>query len=250
MARSLRVLGIVPVLALTTAVGFAGCATAGPDHRPARDRGIPDRGITVLGTGTVSVAPDQARLTVGAEAQAPSLSDATGDVARRMTAVLTAVKALGIDAADIRTAGYSIEPRMVHPRDQPPRIVGYHVVNLVQVRVRDLARVGPVLDGAVSAGANVVRGVSLTLQDPARAQAEALARAVADATAKAERLAAAAGVKLGPVVSVREADGDRGPPRPMIERALAMAPGPVEPGQLEVSATVAVRYRIMRSPGR
>jgi hypothetical protein len=209
--------------------------------------------ITVSGVGRVSVRPDTAVATVGAEARAPRLEDATADVARRVTAVLARVKALGVAERDIQTVGYSIEP-LVAPRrpgeeDQPPRIAGYRATNVVQLKVRALDSVGRVLDEAVAAGANTIRSLHFTVDDPSRAEGEAREKAVKNAAAKARQLADAAGVRLGEIVLLSEG----GVARPVIERfartslaAAPMAPGPVETGEQEIAVTVEAHYRIAR----
>ena len=112
-------------------------------------------------------------------------------------------------------------PEQRQSGDVNPRIVGYRVSNVVQVRVREADGVGRIVDGAVTAGANVVGHVQFTLADPSKAEAQARALAVQDAAAKAS---------LRPPFTARV--------------ALASAPGPVEPGQLEVIVSVEARYAI------
>jgi uncharacterized protein YggE len=235
--------GLVAGLAGLAAVA-AGCAGAGGRA------GSPDRpaaGIAATGTGRVSVRPDTALVQVGAEARAPLLADASAEVARRTTGILARVREMGVEERDIRTVSYAAEPVTSAPRNQePPRVVGYHVVNVVELRIRRLDAAGAVLDAAVAAGANVVRALHFALADPAAAEAEARARAVRDAAARARQLAEAAGVRLGPLVSLTEGGG---PPEPRLVgptgRMLSTAaPGPVEAGQLEVVVTVQARYRV------
>ena len=201
-----------------------------------------ERGIAVTGSGRVSLPPDTAVLEVGAEARAAQLADATAEVDRRMRAVLAQVKAAGVRDADIRTTGYAIDPiaESRQPGDPGVRIVGYHVSNVVNVRTRDVTGIGRIVDAAVTAGANVVRNVSFTLDEPTRAEAEARTLAMQNAAEKARQVAGAAGVRLGRLLSVTES----GPVRPMARMTMAMAPGPVEPGQLDVTITLEARYAI------
>jgi uncharacterized protein YggE len=164
-----------------------------------------------------------------------------------MSAVVARIKALGIADADIATVAYSVDPRTAPTdpaRREPPRIVGYYVSNLAQVTVRKLADAGPILDAAVVAGANAVRGIRFTLADSSTAQAQARKNAVADALAKARELSAAAGVTLGPVLAIRESGAL--PPVPMRAMALRMESTPIEPGQLEVAVTIELRQAIAR----
>jgi uncharacterized protein len=184
---------------LVVTLAVAGCAPrmAAP--------GVDDDVIAVNGLGKVNAVPDAALLTLGVDANAASLGEATGDAARRMSAVVARIKSFGVSDADVQTVTYSVDPRTAPTdplrRDEPPRIVGYHVANVVQVTVRKVPDAGLILDAAVAAGANAVRGVRFTLADPAAAQSQARAAAVTDAQAKARQLAAAAGIKLGPCPS-------------------------------------------------
>ena len=208
-------------------------------------------GVNVTGTGRVAVVPDTALVHLGVEQRAPSLVDVTAEAARRMSAVLERVKALGVADQDITTVAYSVEP-ISPPRrseDETVRIVGYRVVNVVQLRIRDLPAVARIVEAAMAAGATTIRSVRFTLADPAKAQAEARALAVKDPQARATQLAESAGLKLAELVSLSEGAP---PVRPYAERldmavsSPVMAPGPVEPGQLEVFVSVNARYRLAR----
>jgi len=235
----LRLIG--PLFVALVVLVAAGCVAAAGGHD------APDYAIVVSGTGRVSVAPDIALLMLGVESQAPTLAEATADAARRMSAVVARIKALGIADADIATVAYSVDPRTAPTdpaRRDPPRIVGYYVSNLAQVTVRKLADAGSVLDAAVAAGANTVRGIRFALAAPEAAQAQARKSAVADALAKARELAAAAGVTLGPVLTIRESGAPT--PAPMRAMALRMESTPIEPGQLEVAVTIELRQAIAR----
>jgi len=219
----------------------AGCVTvATPDPSA--------NAIVVTGTGRVTVAPDTALLTLGVESQAAGLAEATSDAARRMSAVVARVKAFGVADTDIATVSYSVDPRTAPSdparRDEPPRIVGYRVTNVARVTVRKLSDAGPILDAAVGAGANAVRGIQFTLADSDKATTDARASAVGDAMVKARQFAAAAGVTLGPVLSIRESGIST--PTPLPRGAFRMEATPIEPGQLEVVVTVELRQAIHR----
>ena len=232
---------------LTLVIGLlaAGCMTVdAPDPRPR-----PGAGISVTGTGKVAVVPDTALVHLGVELRAPSLVDATAQASRQMSAVLERVKALGVGERDITTVTYSVEP-VTPPRrteDETVRIAGYRVVNIVQLRIRDLTAVGRIVEAAMAAGATTIRGVRFTVAEPAKPEAEARALAVRDAQGKAAQVAEAAGLRLGELVSLTEGS----PPRPPMERfsgavSAAMAPGPVEAGQLEIVVIVNAYYRLAR----
>lgn len=247
MTRSPFVRPLLLVSVALAALGASGCA--GAHHGPGGYREAWGRSIAVTATGRVSVAPDVGVATLGAEGRAPTLAEATADVARRMAAVLARLKALGVQDADIATVAYSVSP-IAAPRrteEEPTRILAYHALNLVRVKVRALDGIGRVLDEAVAAGANAVRDVQFTLADPAAAEARARVEAVREATARAQQLAAAAGRQLGELVWLSEGRADQPGPRPVAYAArMATGPGPIETGQLEVAVTVEARWRLAR----
>ena len=223
---------------------FSSCAqAASPENRPARL-------ISVRGTGRVAAKPDTAVVRIGAEMRAPTVAEATADVARRSAAVIDRVKALGVADRDITTVAYSIDPLLAPRRteEDPTRIVAYRVVNMVQVKIRDLAAVGRILDGALTAGANTITGLQFTVDDPSRLEAEARTLAVKEAASTARQLAAASGVRLGQLMSLTE---EVAVPRPYMARMSAqaapappMSMGPVESGQVEIVVSVEASYRI------
>jgi uncharacterized protein YggE len=222
---------VAPIVGLL----LAGCASLGATP-PA------ERGIVVTGTGRVSLRPDTGVIDVGVEARSTRLADATAEVDRKMRDVMAAVKGLGVRDADVRTTVYALEP-IAEPRqagDASARIVGYRVSNVVQVRARAVESLGKIVDAAVTAGANVVRNIHFTLDDPSRAEADARALAMQDATARARQVAAAAGVRLGRLLAVSEA----APARPVARMSMATVAGPVEPGQLDVTVSLEARYAI------
>lgn len=229
---------VVCMLSLTLVA--AGCATTSTLDPP-------NSTVTVSGVGRVSIAPDIAMVTLGVNARAATAAEASADAARRMSAVLTRIKSLGVTDADLATVTYSVEPRMSMARsEEPAQVVGYQVLNLVQVTIRKMADASPIVDAAMGAGANVVREIHFTRGDPSPAQGQARALAVSDAMAKARELAAAANVRLGKVLSIRESSAPR--PIPVMRSAMVTSGGttPIESGQLEITVTVELRQAIRR----
>jgi len=202
--------------------------------------------VTVNGQGSVSIPPDTALAQVGVEARAPQLNDALADATQRMTQVLESVRALGIDSKDISTSRIAIDPIAAPRRNEgdPVRIDGYRVGNTAQVRIRDVRMVGRVLDAVVRAGANTIGSLAFTVSDRTAVEAQARALAVRDAATKAQQLADAAGVPLGPLLTLTEQGIGR--PMPVARGVAAMASMPVEPGEVEVSVLVEARYRLAR----
>lgn len=194
-----------------------------------------DRTITVTGTGSVTSVPDRAEFTFGVETRAKT---ATAALARNSTdaaAVIAAVKAAGVGAADIQTSQVSLSPQMSQDGSE---VTGYVASNVVTVKT-DLAKAGKLVDAAVGAGANSVGGPMLSRSDADAQYRDALKKAVADARLKAQALADAAGLKLGAVQSIVE--GTASTPLPLAAK-LDSGGAPIEPGTQETQATATVTF--------
>jgi uncharacterized protein YggE len=161
--------------------------------------------------------------------------------------VQQAVKKAGIPADAIRTLGVNLREDVDWVNGK--RVSrGYVVTNSIEVRVDDLDGLGKLMDAAVASGATGIGDVRFDLKDRAAAEREALRLAVADAKGRAEAAAAGAGLRLGSVLRIEEQGERRGVPIPMM-RATAMAapaqaPTPVEAGQIEIVANVALTVAI------
>lgn len=197
--------------------------------------------------------PDQAHIDLTVETFAETAREAGEENARLMERVIQALVAAGVPRAEIETRGYSLFPEYTQqPRTGPeqPRIRGYRANNMVTIRTRDLARVGPLIDTALAAGANRMDSVRFSLRDDEAAQSEALASAVQRARRSAETMAAALGVALGPVV---DASTTTELVRPMMydmaRMAAESAPTPIQPGEQTVTATVSLVFAIAPAGG-
>jgi hypothetical protein len=204
------------------------------------------RTITVPGTGRVTVEPDVASLRLGVNIQRDSAGQAREDAANTMGAILEAITGQGVARQDIRTSLVNLGPVMDYS-DGGPRIVGYQLVNSVDVTLRDLERAGAVIDSALGAGASTLDSLDFRLEDPTAAAEQARTLAMDDARARAAAIARAAGEKLGKVVSVSEAEhGGGGGPIPFA-RAMAMeakAETPVEAGTQQITVSVTVTFAL------
>jgi hypothetical protein len=222
---------------------FLTAALVLPLTAPAHAEAEMARTISVTGTGTVEAAPDMATLMIGVTTQAATAAEALAANTAATDAVIDRLSASGIEARDMQTANLSINPNWTGYDSATPTISGYVAANMLTVRVRDLATTGAVLDAAVTDGANTLNGLTFGLADPEPAYAAARKEAVADARAKAELLAAAAGVTLGPVLSIADG-GAMTDPAPMYREAVSAAPVPVVGGELGLIATVSVTFGI------
>ncbi|MEM0948229.1 MAG: SIMPL domain-containing protein [Pseudomonadota bacterium] len=202
--------------------------------------------MTVSGEGRVTVEPDMATVRLGVVTEARGARQAIDENSRAMADVLERLAGLGIEARDLQTADFSVQPRWSRTETGGrSQIEGFSARNLLVVRVRDLARLGDVLDAVASDGANAFDAIQFGLSDPAPLHAKARRAAVDDAKAKAELYADAAGVALGPLISLSEAGGTR-PPMPVARAEMAMASDavPVAAGELTVSARVTLVYEM------
>jgi hypothetical protein len=205
------------------------------------------RTLSVSGVGRVSLEPDLATISIGVHSENASASEAVSTNNSQAAGVLAALKAAGVADKDIRTTNFSIYPRQEFSPDGKPTGLVYVVDNTVLVTVRDLARLGSLLDSAVKAGANSVSGIQFTVEDPSAAYEQALQAAVRDARSRGEALAAAAGVEIRQVLSINA--GLSSGPQPLVkefraEAAMLAADVPVSSGQIEVSVDVSVVYEI------
>ena len=199
-----------------------------------------ERGITVLGRGSVSAKPDLAQASLGVETFAPSVADAVSQNNTKMNAVMARLKELGIAEKDIQTANFSIGFERQGPADTGGQ---YRVSNMVQVKIRDLDKVGAVLDAGVQAGVNQMWGVSFAIEEQTALEAQARSKGMEDARARAEALAKLTGVQLGPILKVSEG-GMAGPLYGGGGYGKMAGAGPISPGEVEVSYQVQVTYAI------
>jgi uncharacterized protein YggE len=204
--------------------------------------------VSVSGHGETTVAPDTASISLGVDVTKPTLSEAQAQATDQATAVIATLKAAGIAAKDIQTTSYNVNILYDTSRHgDPNQVQGYEVTNQLQVTVRDTAKLGQLLDQAVKAGANDVSGISFFVDDQTAAASEARRLAVEDAHTKAEELATAAGLTLGPVITITEgAETPVIPMYPMPEAAMAKADAavPVEAGSSTVAVDVSIAYEL------
>lgn len=206
---------------------------------------VPDGAILdVTATGRTARVPDIATIRAGVVTQAATASSALADNARRMSGVLGALRAAGVQPRDIAAATVSLQPQYRYDDNQPPVLTGYQATNIVSVRFRDIAGAGGVLDVLVAQGANQIQGPELSIDRPDAALDEARGDAVKRARARAELYARAAGLSVARIVSIAENGESAGgpPPAPMYRAKVAAADTEIAAGETDVTATVTVRF--------
>ncbi len=226
------------VLAAALLVSFQAGAQTAPAPRV----------LSVSGTGEVKATPDQAQLSTGVVTQAATAAVALAANSRAMNGVFDTLKRAGIAEKNIQTSNFSVSPQYGNPKPGgAPHITGYQVSNTVVVMVTGLDKVGPALDALVAAGSNQIDGPSYSIADPKPLLAKAREEAVKDAAARAQTLAAAAGVTLGPILSISEGGSEYSPQplyRSMKFQGVASVAPPVASGEETVSASVSITWEI------
>ncbi|MEL7273628.1 MAG: SIMPL domain-containing protein [Pseudomonadota bacterium] len=210
--------------------------------------------IDVSATASAAVAPDMAVMDLSVIREADTAAEALTVNNAAMAEVLASLKEAGIADKDLQTSNFNIQPRYFYPKrlkngeQQPPRIVGYQVSNSLTVRLRDLAKLGSVLDRTVRLGVNSGGQVRFTNDNPDAAREQARKNAMAKAMAKAKTLAEGAGVKVGRVLAISERGAAQ--PRPIARMARSVAKAeaavPVASGENSYAITVNVSFEIQQ----
>lgn len=203
--------------------------------------------LTVAGEGRAAAAPDMATITLGVVAEAQTADAAVAAMSERSATLLARLSQAGLEPRDVQTSGLRLNPRRRQPeqgQSGPGVIEGFVAATDVTVRVRALDELGPILDATVKAGANTFGGLIFGLSEPQPVLDAARQEAVADARRKAALYAEAAGVSLGRLLALNEAEAGR-PPVMRAELARADVRGvPVAEGELEMRAQVTLVYAI------
>jgi uncharacterized protein len=206
-----------------------------------------ERTITVSASGSVMAEPDQATISTGVTAEAKTARDAMSKNTDAMKKVIAELKTQGIEPKDIQTTQFNVEPVYVYPKEgQPPNVTGYRVNNMVVVRVRDLNKLGGVLDQLVTAGANQLHGLSFDVSKAETLKDEARKDAMANALRRAKLLANAGGADVGEVVQISE-EVVHNNPHPVVfakRAAMASEAAPVERGTQELESRVTVTWKL------
>ena len=207
----------------------------------------PQRTINVSGTGQVTIKPDIAYINIGVHTENASASDAVVQNNTNAQAVIDALKAAGVAADDLQTTNFNIYPNNVTGPDGKTTSTTYVVDNTVYVKVRDLSKLGAILDASVKAGANNVNSIQFDLVDKSKALSDARAAAVKNAQTEAQELASAAGVTLGDIQNINYNENTPSPIFYAKGAAAGMAVDssvPVSAGTLDISVNVSITYEI------
>jgi uncharacterized protein YggE len=237
--RSVLLAGLLAVATLPVATALA-------------DEPVP-RTVSVSGQGEVSAEPDLAHVTLGVQARRPTMAEARKEVATTVDRVLALCKDLKIDPKFVNATRVQVQPDYSwDERTRKQVLLGYIVSREVQVEVRDLEQLGPLIERAVSAGVNQVSDPVLDSTQRKQLERQAMTLAVQDARLNAETLAQAAGVGLGAVRTISASGAS--PVMPMYRSKMVMADaaaappapeGSYQPGEMKFNASVSAEYDLV-----
>nr|WP_238275568.1 SIMPL domain-containing protein [Methylobacterium goesingense] len=228
-------------------LGSVGAARA--EEKPGADEGR----ILVVGRARAEVVPDFASVEIGVEARGASPAAALDGASAAAKAILALAGEFKVPEADLRTSAVTLQPVTRSTRQADGSFAekpdGYRASNTVRLRLADMARLGELMRRALDGGANRIDGVGFGLRDPEAAEAAMRSAAMKDARAQAERLAEAAGVTLGRVVSIQSPASASAPPMALAAPAPMRAkrggaPVPLAAGTIETGADVAATFAI------
>jgi len=217
---------------------------------PAASAGTQSTLLSVTADGESRQVPDVVRISAGVSNRAQDANTALAENSGKMNRVAAAIRAAGVAERDVQTARISIQPHYRYPRDGEPVFTGYQASNSVTVKLRDVARLGDLLDALVAGGANQIDGPYFEVDQPQAGYDRARLSALASARERAQQYAAALGLRVRRIVSVDEGGGFRqmqhnlrmamAEPSPVI---LDAAP-PVSPGETTLRARLSVVFEL------
>ncbi len=238
MALTARAILLTFLMLITASAG-------GPSPSAAADE-APKRTLSLSATGTVKAAPDEVDISTGVTSDAPTAHEALDKNSAAMARVVAALKDDGIEPKDIQTTNFSVQPLYEERKEgqTTQRIIGYRVNNAVRVSVHDIGKLGEVLDKVVKLGANDIGAIEFSLSEPEALKDEARKLAMANAIANAKLYAEAAGVELGPVLTISEDEGSY-QPRYAAPAAMEMSKAvPIEAGTSSVAVKLHVSWEL------
>ena len=234
-----KILFLIAILVLGSVLTACGPASIAVQTQP------PQRTITVTGTGKVTLTPDIAYISIGVHTENASATDAVSGNSTQAQAVIAVIKGFGVADKDIQTTDFSINPQQ--QTDANGKVTGilYVVDNTVYVTVRDMKKLGDLLDSTVNAGANNINSIQFDVADKTAALSQARLAAVADARKQADELTKATGVTLDVVQNISYYDTTT-PVTVQYARANLAAPAaasvPVQAGSMQIYTTVTIVY--------
>ena len=207
--------------------------------------------IAVTGRGEVKVSPDRATIQISVQTRGSTAAAAAAENANKQQAVLSALRALGLGNDQLSTINYNVYPEQRYEQGKEPVIIAYNVTNTILAEVRKLTQVGPVIDAALSHGANMITSLQFYASNTEAARRTAIATAIEKARADAEAAARAARGTLGTLLEINIGAYSPPPPRPMMmmaQKDMARAETPINAGEETLAVEVSTRWRFHPGP--
>jgi len=245
LANSVNVLAVILSLFL-----IAGVISAAIDIQSKWNE--TENTITVTETGTVYAKPDLAIATASVTNEAETVAEALSTNTENMNAIIDAMKEEGVEEKDLKTTTFNIYPRyewreasQYYPTGERI-LVGYEVRQSLQIKIRDMEKIGQIIQEATDAGANQIGNLQFTIDDQDELKNQARGEAISKAKTKAEELADQLEVKLVRISNFSE--GSVSPVYYALEKAEAVGMGGGEPqietGESKIEVTVFITYDI------
>jgi uncharacterized protein YggE len=209
----------------------------------------PPPAISVSSSSEVKITPDRATIHISVQTKHETAATAASENAQKQTAVINAIKKLGITDDQISTVNYNVSPAYRYEPNRDPILTGYTVTNTVVVELRDIKQVGAVIDAALTNGSNMISSLDFYASNTEAARRDAIAKAVAKAKAEAEVAAQASGGTLGTLLDLNiSAESGPMPPMPLYAKGerdmvATSAATPINPGDQTVRVVVYTRWR-------
>lgn len=236
---------LILLVLIITAGLLAGCGTTASTKSTSPNQPM-QRTIFVTGTGQVTLAPDIAYITIGVHSEAGMVAEALASNTQQAQAVSDALNKLGVDVKDIQTTAFNVYPQQNYGPNGEMLDIKYVVDNSVYVTVRELSKMGEILNTVVKSGANNINGIQFDVADRTQALSEARKKAVENARLQAEELATTAGAKLGEAQSIN-VNNYYVPYGPVSLKGDAVGVGgsvPVSAGQMTMTVDVSINYEL------
>lgn len=246
----LRRSNLAIILATALAFGIPMTSSANPQSSPAYSMQADSTLLSVSASADAKRVPDVASISAGVVTQAADANAAMRANATQMDKVMAAIRSAGIAERDVQTSGINLNPEYKYADNVPPQITGYQASNTVNIKVRDLSKLGKVLDTLVEQGANQVNGPNFEVDKPDEAYDEARVDALKKAQARAQTYADALGLKVRRIVSISEGGASFPRPMPMVRAIAADASfakeTSVAPGETTLSVSLDVVFELGR----
>ncbi len=206
--------------------------------------------FTVSDSAEVFAKPDLGLITLSVKSEASTVESAMADNTKKMNAVLESLKDMGVEDKDLKTAAFNIYPRYDYaPSSGKRTLSGYEITQSVNVKIRDLDKVGDIISEATDKGANQVGNLYFTVDDEEELREQARTEAIKKAREKAEKIADDLGVDIIGIVNFSES-GQSPQYYDYSERAYGIGGGggglapSIETGENKIEVYVNITYEI------